>query len=334
MRALLMLSLIWGGSLMADVPDLTKEENKISLEELITLNGNPYLLEQTLFLSGDKGNGGDLCENEIETISADIERWILEEGHLTLKYPENITAITYSEKMLEMIRTKRVTCIDKVITFANKEKMCVNFFDSENTPLIVCNREKLMKSDINEQYRIIHHELAGLSEFEVSTEDGESDYSLSNQITGYLEQELVTRLAVKPYNKELLNYIDESLIYTISKDSFFTSVANINLRPNTTRLHFTGGLHRNYQCTLEYKSSIYFRVVKAGFKLKVTQTITKEITFDYEARMIFDNAGTHSQPFYFMECRDVGSRHLTIKEMRYLLREVMIFSPADPLFIE
>lgn len=176
---------------------LVDEKKLVSFEELVSLDGNPFLLDQILALSGDKGNGGDTCENKIDIIASDIERWIHEKGYISLQLNEGITHAEYMDKMLDAIKMSRVTCIDKVITVENKEKMCVNFVDSSNTALIVCNREKILSNDVNENYKLVHHELAGVASLESGSTDGVSNYDISNQITAYLERELVTRLAVK-----------------------------------------------------------------------------------------------------------------------------------------
>jgi hypothetical protein len=54
-----------------------------------------------------------------------------------------------------------------------------------------------MATDQSDQYVLIHHEYAGLAGFEVN--DGESSqYEISNQISGYLEDQIVKKLVVKP----------------------------------------------------------------------------------------------------------------------------------------
>jgi hypothetical protein len=170
---------------------------QVTYEEIESFMRNRSLSEEVLQLSGDKGNGGDICEQKIREISEDIERWIGEEGHLSLKLEDSVTIADYEEKMTTAIRETQVTCISKPIMVENKEKMCVNFITDESIPMMICNSKQLLEKDINDQYLIVHHELAGVAGLESGSADGTSNYSLSNQITAFLEREIVTRLAVK-----------------------------------------------------------------------------------------------------------------------------------------
>jgi len=174
---------------------------KVSLAELVSLNGAHYSFDQVMAFSGDKGNGGDLCENNISSVISDIERWILEDGHLSLVLPTDITTQVYKNKMLEAIYQSRVTCIDKILTVENKEKACVNFADSSETSLIVCNRSLIKEMSIDDKYRLVHHEVAGVAKIESGSRDGTSRYDVSNQIAAYLENEVVTRLSVKEVSR-------------------------------------------------------------------------------------------------------------------------------------
>ena len=49
----------------------------------------------------------------------------------------------------------------------------------------------------SKQYKLIHHEFAGLASIE-NNEGAASDYAISAQITDYLTQQTVLRLAIKP----------------------------------------------------------------------------------------------------------------------------------------
>ena len=60
--------------------------------------------------------------------------------------------------------------------------------------------------DESKQYELIHHEFAGLANFERPQGD-DSDYAISNQLSGFLVDEIVKKLAVKP---QIVPPVDES----------------------------------------------------------------------------------------------------------------------------
>jgi hypothetical protein len=342
MRMLLLLILLLGRSTYANNELLTikstsetisEEKVFIAYEELMSLDGNPYFLGQSLALSGDKGNGGDICENKIDIIASDIERWIHEEGHISLKLSEGITHTAYMGKMLDAIKVSKVTCIDKVITVENKEKICVNFIDSSNTPLIVCNREKILNSETNDKYRLIHHELAGVAGLEVGAINGSSNYSISNQITAFLEKELVTRLSVASTDSERLTYINSRGIKNISKGSTYQLKSLLVIDANSGGKAFRKGRYGQFECFLNVKPQPYERLIKPGFELKVSnvETIRRG---DYEARISFSRHGSvDEQPFLFLECGEVDIMSMTIGEMRIALREYFHFVATDPVVL-
>ncbi len=59
-----------------------------------------------------------------------------------------------------------------------------------------------MGTSESDQYVLVHHEYAGLAGIEISKGE-DSDYQVSNQISGYLENQVIKKLAVKPSNAEV-----------------------------------------------------------------------------------------------------------------------------------
>jgi hypothetical protein len=135
------------------------------------------------------GNGGDICENRILTIRAHIVQWILKGGSAQLRMPTNVTLSQYNSKMLAVLRDRsvRVSCEKKSQAIGKAGKTCINSGPSK-APWIECDIDKFMSSVITpeaEQYRLVHHEFAGLAGLEENIDHGtESNYSYSDQITG------------------------------------------------------------------------------------------------------------------------------------------------------
>lgn len=75
------------------------------------------------------------------------------------------------------------------------------FCSKEQRAYITCLKESFEELTDAEQYQQIHHEYAGLARLEQDYED-DSDYSLSKQITSYVELQLVSKLAVKKVSKK------------------------------------------------------------------------------------------------------------------------------------
>jgi hypothetical protein len=151
---------------------------------------------------GEKGlNGGDICEDRFKIVRDDIQSWIDGGGSEGLTLPAGIRLTEYDTKMLSEFANAQVSCADAEIRVDGADKTCENFTDEHGTPQIVCNYDRFMATPPSDQYVLVHHEYAGLAGFE--TNDGESSqYLISNQISGYLEDQTVKKLTVKPTHVE------------------------------------------------------------------------------------------------------------------------------------
>ena len=145
----------------------------------------------------DKGNGGDTCEKDFQIIRDDISQWIKSEGSAGLKL-EKISKEQYSKKMQSFISTAKISCTNKTLIIGSAEKVCINHLKNKK-PVIVCNSSRFSKLTIDEKYVLVHHEYAGLSGFEVNNAE-ESNYVLSNQLTSFLEEHVIKKLAINPKN--------------------------------------------------------------------------------------------------------------------------------------
>lgn len=158
----------------------------------------------------DHGNGGDMCERRFKDVRDDIASWIAKGGASDLQLPSQVSLPQYAQSMLEKIKIGKVSCTRNKLLVGKAEKTCKNYSDKDGSSRIVCNRKLFLETKDSEQYILVHHEYAGLAGFEVNSGE-ESDYVISNQITGYLENKIVKKLAVKPRPQKEINPFDSSI---------------------------------------------------------------------------------------------------------------------------
>jgi hypothetical protein len=153
-------------------------------------------------IGGSEGTGGgDLCEDRIKIIRDDLKSWITRNGSIELKLPQGISSSRYSTEMLKALTDAKVQCVGSgdrgyPVLVDNVPKVC-RFDTSEDQKLITCDYAKFTSMIESYQYVLIHHEYAGIAGIE-NPSKADSNYEVSNQITGYLIDEVVKRLAVKP----------------------------------------------------------------------------------------------------------------------------------------
>lgn len=203
------------------------------------------------------GGGGDASESRVDEIRADILSWINKGGSQGLKFTNGITLEEYNQKMIELLTPKAV-----VVTFVEKEdsqddelqvsvdgkpKTCRGFFSRQTArPSIVCHIARFAATSPSEQYKLIHHEYAGLGYLE-KNDGAASDYEISNQITEYLEETKVLKLAIKkPSSSSLLNIKDCSNAYekkAIKRAKSNRTLKNIGMVAGTVAITVgTGGV--------------------------------------------------------------------------------------------
>ena len=149
----------------------------------------------------DHDNGGDICESRFQTVREDLKDWIKRGGSTNLRLPSKITHDRYQELMLNRMESAKVSCVADKIEVKGAEKTCKNFAKPDGTLHIVCNRNLFLATSSSDQYVLVHHEYAGLAGFEVNTGET-SNYEISNQISGFLEEQIVKKLPIKPADSE------------------------------------------------------------------------------------------------------------------------------------
>ncbi|MDR3608124.1 MAG: hypothetical protein P4M08_12175 [Oligoflexia bacterium] len=140
-------------------------------------------------------NGGDICEQRFLVVRDDIRSWIEQGGANQLVLPKGLSITQYKTKMLAEIAQAQISCVDSDIQVDGVEKTCENLSDDGKSPRIICNRQRFMETDESDQYVLVHHEYAGLSGFEVN-QGLRSQYEISNQITGALQEQATMKLVV------------------------------------------------------------------------------------------------------------------------------------------
>lgn len=173
---------------------------------------SPYLLAVLLALSApvahggvEHGNGGDPCEDRIKSIRDDIRSWIDLGGAAGLKFPAGVTLDVYTQSMKAQMAGAGVSCVEEEIYVGTHQKTCKNFVDSRGISQIQCNITRFMRDTTDsEQYVLVHHEYAGLSGFE-ATDTENSIYPLSDQVTHYLEDQKVKKLAIHPVFQSVID---------------------------------------------------------------------------------------------------------------------------------
>jgi hypothetical protein len=161
------------------------------------LTANAFATQSHAHEGGSSPGGGDMCEDRIKLIRDDIGAWINKGGPASLKLPTGITVSDYSQRMTNAISKAQIECVTQgdhhyPVEVFGRPKVC-RFEPSEN--LVTCDFVKFNSTSEAEQYRLIHHELAGLADLE-QPDRADSHYDISNQITSFLKNEVVKRLAI------------------------------------------------------------------------------------------------------------------------------------------
>jgi hypothetical protein len=151
------------------------------------------------FAGNEGGGGGDASELRVNQIRSDIMAWIEKGGARELNLPSEISYGQYVDEMSKILKPNEV-----VIGFTTEkvfvqriEKTCKGYFgQTTSAPHIVCNISRFKDTSDSDQYVLIHHEYAGLVNLE-RNDGASSDYSISTQLSEFLAEQKVLRLAIK-----------------------------------------------------------------------------------------------------------------------------------------
>lgn len=159
---------------------------------------------------GMSGGGGDTSEIRFDEIRSDILKWISQGGASGLRLPPGTTLQTYQSKMSALLAPHAVivafvttsqergtSSTELRVSVDGQPKTCRGFISSQDGVLhILCNAERFAATSQSDQYRLVHHEYAGLARIEQNV-GASSDYFVSAQLTDYLVPQTVMKLSIK-----------------------------------------------------------------------------------------------------------------------------------------
>ncbi|MGE3610259.1 MAG: hypothetical protein AB7I27_11770 [Bacteriovoracaceae bacterium] len=150
------------------------------------------------FAGGESGGGGDATEVRVNEIRADILKWINDGGAKELKLPKHLSYGDYVSRMSEVLEAKKVVIgfTDDEVNVGGVTKTCRGYIDEKQISNILCNIARFQKTSESDQYKLIHHEYAGLVRVE-ENDGAASDYEISTQLTDFLTKQMTLKLAVK-----------------------------------------------------------------------------------------------------------------------------------------
>lgn len=169
----------------------------------------------------DKGNGGDICENKMRNITNSIEEWLIRDEYKGLKLPDDLSEENYKEGMLDAAKKSILSCVTEKVFIGMAEKTCKNFEGEDQSTQVVCNFDRFMKTEEKEQYRLVHHELAGVAGFETNKGEEASVYFISNQISEFLQKEMVYKLGIKMTSIEKTFVLKDMILVQELSSTFF-----------------------------------------------------------------------------------------------------------------
>lgn len=210
------------------------------------------------------GGGGDASEVRFDEIRSDIASWINNGGTKTLEL-DSLSHEEYISKMSDILTPLKVTVsfIEKddenddelKVSVDGSPKTCRGFISIKDLqPHILCNISRFKDTDVAAQYRLVHHEYAGLVGVE-NNDGAASDYSISSQLTSYLARQTVLKLAVKKIvitEKENPNIAIIKSRY-IGDDSFEVTIG-VTDKKNIQQVFLAQGNHTDspkYRCKIE-----------------------------------------------------------------------------------
>ena len=168
----------------------------------------------------------DSSKVRVNEIRSDILKWINDEGAKGLIFSKDLAYDEYISNMTDLLQPNKViiTFTNEKVNQGNVEKTCKNFTHEDKTEKhILCNISRFGKTNNSDQYKLIHHEYAGLAGIE-ENEGAASDYHLSSQITDFLTHETILKLSInKTLKKQCTLFVKEEDEYYLNHHEMFES---------------------------------------------------------------------------------------------------------------
>ncbi len=210
---------------------------------------------------GKVGGGGDASELTVNEIRVDLLKWISEGGAKKLKFKDGISREQYEEQMSRILQPKKViigflekdseTDVELQVSVDGSPKTCRGFQSMYTGRLhIICNISRFENTSDEGQYKLIHHEYAGLAGLE-SNEGAASDYYLTEQLSqaGFKRYGSVfhetARIKERGTNREIIfSQNKTSMKFTLKQGASLEELAKINFKINDEKLILEGAKTR------------------------------------------------------------------------------------------
>lgn len=176
--------------------------------------------------------GGDLCEDRIKVIRADLLDWIRQGGPDALNLPAGISVKQYSDKMTGAIQKTKIRCVGPhdlgyPVEVDGTPKTC-RFDKRASETRITCDFQKFRSLSESDRYVLIHHEYAGLSGIEQPNGD-DSTYEVSNQISDFLENGRLFVKTPQSVQRDGCRLVNDAFVEcTISVFYHYTNARGLN----------------------------------------------------------------------------------------------------------
>ncbi|RYZ75934.1 MAG: hypothetical protein EOP05_06520 [Proteobacteria bacterium] len=299
----------------------------LALNFVITFAVTALALTPSLSEASKDRGGGDICEDRILGIADDIATWIKSAGSKDLKLPLGISVDLYDVAMKSAVEKARVRCVKQgdqefPVRIGSTPKVCV-FERAGSEMQITCDYQTFMKSmSETEQYVLIHHEYAGLAGLE-SPNDEISQYSVSNQISTFLENVTVKKLAVKKVRptpgpdttkcniQTMLPVIEAGLNeYLIERARFLPSA--IKVEPGSVVVNYEGLLDfKDYDWVgtkQEHAFTVTFRTLKGTPIQLISSTSNWPMATDAPLNNVFSLPDVKTEIVVDREGNETGKR--------------------------
>jgi hypothetical protein len=196
------------------------------MKNLILLSLALAVGQPLMSFAGQEGGGGDPTEIRVDEIRSDLLAWIKKGGANGLEL-RSLSVAEYESRMSEILQPKQVqvTFVENDasadeelrVIVDGKPKTCRGFISvKDHRRHIVCNIPRFKSISDAEEYKLIHHEFAGLAGVE-HNDGATSDYEISKQITDFLTEKKELKLGLK---KKQIMQVDQTQVMNFNRDSF------------------------------------------------------------------------------------------------------------------
>lgn len=216
----------------------------------------------------ETGGGGDASEARVNEIRTDILNWINDKGAVGLNFPPELSYGEYVESMLEILAPQKVIIgfveedhrsnPELMVSVKGIPKTCRGFISKINSaPHIICHIARFKNTPDAEQYRLIHHEYAGLAGVEENI-GAASDYRISSQLTDFLIPQIVLKLAIR---RNIITRVSKKACFVFSATEYCVGdrgylgeregiISGINKIQNLVSLKFNNGIDGTFEAKM------------------------------------------------------------------------------------